>query len=199
MIRFLTFVTVTASLLLLSCDQNMPAQNDPTLASHSPQLLQDRNIKIVPFSESLRNSALSKVVTVSSFVSYDEGGELELDYDYDFEVDIKFEVPQHSISEDAMLKLTIDTDNFVGSFDVNFQPHGIVFDIPACLNIKAKNLDLSSITDPSSIKVYYDNTKTGEWEEMQCDDIVVNLLLGNITVINASIPHFSRYAIGTEY
>ena len=83
--------------------------------------------------------------------------------------------------------------------DATFYPHGITFsgDKPALLNIGAKNVDLSGV-NPNTLRLYYDNEETGQWEEIQTYDIIVKQDEGYVKVINAELWHFSRYAIGAE-
>ncbi len=187
---------VSVLCFVFSCNFNDTLAPEQETQNHPTILKQDKNIKLVPFTKE-RRLQMNKVVEVSDYVTFAEGGELELNYDEDIDIEVSFKIPKYSINQDATLILNIDTDNFVGTFDVNFYPHGITFSNDAILNVEAEDLDLTGI-DPNSVKIYYDNSETGAWEEMTCDSIIVKVNEGKINVINAQIPHFSRYAIGTE-
>ena len=102
-----------------------------------------------------------------------------------------------TISEDAEVSLEIETTELAGGVAVTFEPHGVTFSSPAILNIDAHGLDFTGV-DPNTVDVYYDNPQTGQWELMQRDDLIVDANAGTIQVINAQLPHFSRYAIGAE-
>ncbi len=98
-----------------------------------------------------------------------------------------------TIREDAELVMSLDDQILVANVDVTFSPDGITFSSPALLNIEAKNLDLSGI-DADHINVYYDNPETGEWELMNSYDVIVKVDEGYVKIMDAELPHFSRYA-----
>jgi hypothetical protein len=110
---------------------------------------------------------------------------------------VTLEVPPNAISEDAEFELSLETSELHGGVAVTFEPHGIIFNQPVVLNLIAHGVDFSNV-DPTAINVYYDNSETGQWELMQRDDVLVDAVNGMIQVINAQLPHFSRYAIGME-
>lgn len=107
---------------------------------------------------------------------------------------ITLTVLPETISEDADLTLSVDDQQLVGNVDVVFTPHGITFSQPALLNIEARGLDLSGV-DPSKIDIYCDDTDAGVWEKMERNQVLVDPAAGHIQVIDARIPHFSRYAL----
>ena len=45
------------------------------------------------------------------------------------------------------------------------------------------------------IGCYYDNPEVSEWETMRTYDVIVKEKEGYIKVLDAKIPHFSRYAV----
>ena len=102
-----------------------------------------------------------------------------------------------ALNEDKDISISVDDEQILGDVYLTFGPHGTVFNTPALLNIEAHGLDLSGF-DPSTIQVYYDNTDTGNWELMQSSHIIVNQNEGYIKVVDAQLPHFSRYAIGAD-
>jgi len=178
-------------------------ENDLTAPSFSDQstLKSDNGIKILTISDGL---SLRKVTQISKFINAKEGGVIELihrgsvkDNNEYLEINCRLEIPAKAMDKDADISLTIDDKLFSGAMDVEFSPHGTIFSTPALLSIKAKGLDLEGI-DPQTIGFYYDNQETGEWEEMEYDELKVDVKQGTISVKNAQLPHFSRYAIGTE-
>ena len=151
-----------------------------------------------------KSPSLSKITNVlmqaTEYVTYKDGGELIIDYqgdeDEDADVLVKttFKVFSETISQDAGLVLRMTDALLSGEVDVSFQPHGITFSVPALLNIEATNIDLSGV-NPNNIGIYYVNEDTGEWEEMQTYDIIVKKTEGYLKIVDAEIPHFSRYAV----
>ncbi len=142
------------------------------------------------------NPSLKKVVPVSQKVTREDGGELILDYkglehnNGNVEVKMTLTVLAGAISRDAVLQMGLDDQSFLMSFG----PHGITFSQPALLNIEARNLDLSGV-NPETLTLYYLNSKTDEWVEMQTAAIIVNQEEGYLKFVDARIPHFSRYAV----
>ena len=144
----------------------------------------------------------------SQHVTYTDGGELILEYkgvenpqdgNGNLYVKTTLKVFSQTISEDADLVLRMYDDLSAGNVDVSFEPHGITYSQPALLNIEVLNADLSGLSKgkkSSPLSLYYVNQETGQWERMQTYDIVVNETDGYIKIIDAQIPHFSRYAIG---
>jgi len=95
-----------------------------------------------------------------------------------------------AISRDAVLQMGLDDQSFLMSFG----PHGITFSPPALLNIEARNVDLSGV-NPETLTLYYLDSKTDEWVEMQTAEIIVNQEEGYLKFVDGQIPHFSRYAV----
>ena len=111
--------------------------------------------------------------------------------------EISLEVLPNSIDVTKEIEITLETTELSGGVAVTFQPHGTIFAPDAILNIEAHGVDLSGV-DPNEVDIYYDNQETGNWELMQCDDIIVDAASGTVRVVNARLPHFSRYAIAAD-
>ena len=107
---------------------------------------------------------------------------------------VSLEVLPGSVTEDAELSINLDDEDLSGDVFLTFGPHGTVFNPSALLNIEASGLDLSG-GDPSTIDIFYDNQDTGEWEPMPKETLIVDQNEGYIKVVNAQLPHFSRYAV----
>ena len=111
--------------------------------------------------------------------------------------EVSLQVLPNSIDVDKEIEISIETTELVGGVAVTFQPHGTIFSPDAILNITAHGVDFSGV-NLNNIDVYYDNQETGNWELMQRDDITIDTVNGIIRVINARLPHFSRYAIAED-
>ncbi|MCH7677048.1 hypothetical protein IH879_19165 [candidate division KSB1 bacterium] len=140
--------------------------------------------------------SLKKMIPVSQKVTRKDGGELIIDYkglehnNGNVEVKMTLTVLAGAISRDAVLQMGLDDQSFLMSFG----PHGITFSPPALLNIEARNLDLSGV-NPETLTLYYLDSKTDEWVEMQTAEIIVNQEEGYLKFVDGRIPHFSRYAV----
>lgn len=133
------------------------------------------------------DTGINKLHDLTSYV-----GELELFY-----CRVTLNIPAGSISEDAEVSLSLETSEILGGVSVTFNPHGTTFNSSALLNVEAYGVDFTGV-NPNDVNVFYDNPNTGVWELMQSENITIDVNTGYINVVNAELPHFSRYAIGTE-
>ena len=118
--------------------------------------------------------------------------ETELSY-----AEVSLEVLPNSIDADKEIEITLETTELAGGVAVVFQPHGTLFSPDAILNIVAHGVDFTGI-NPADVDIFYDNQETGQWEAMQRDDINLNVSAGTVTVVNARLPHFSRYGVAAD-
>jgi WD40 repeat protein len=110
---------------------------------------------------------------------------------------VTLDISAGAIDNDDDFSLSLETTELMGGVSVTFGPHGTIFNQPAILNLTAHGVDFSGV-DPNAINIYYDNQETGVWEPMERDDLIIDVNAGTIQVINAQLPHFSRYAVGGE-
>ncbi len=71
-----------------------------------------------------------------------------------------------------------------------FSPHGS-FRRPVIYNLTIQGIDLSNI-DPATVRFVY-MADNGKYYTADCDNIYINKEDGRIQVVNARLPHFSRY------
>ena len=198
--------TATTGLLLTALALSFNAcTEDAPLSSEQQTINPQKELKILTFGNP--NSSLAKKVAVTEKVSKRRGGRLSLKHKYLTEdggkvvVKMSLDVLPGALSKDKELKMEIDDAQFLGNFDVVFSEHGTVFNTPAILNIEVKiwNVDPESL-DLDNLDIYYDNQEAGQWELMPRDEIDIEIRGNNILirVINAKLPHFSRYALGGE-
>ena len=198
--KFVSTLTSAALLAGLAIHFNACTEQSP-MSSPDNQAAETQGLKILKIGDGV--TRLNKIVTASQYVTQTNGGELIIDYkgyehnNGNVNVKMTLKVFNGSISQDAELMMSLDDQGLLGNVDVTFSPHGITFSRPARLDIEAKNLDLSGV-NPDDINIYYDNPETGQWEVMQSYAVIVNEANGYVKVIDAKLPHFSRYAIGAE-
>ncbi|MDW7680447.1 MAG: hypothetical protein SCK70_07765 [bacterium] len=149
--------------------------------------------------------SLRKVHKTEKWIQKDEGGNLELKFkvensdDGELEVEIELKIHENSIPQDCKMAMQLDDEKFLSNLDVIFGPHDLQFSKAADLNIKIRleNMYLNGINQ-DDINVYYFNEEAGYWEEMDCEEILIEVnggVIEKIEVINAKLPHFSRYAL----
>lgn len=103
---------------------------------------------------------------------------------------IKLQVLPASVDTVTTLSVTAKRKRLA----LDFGPHGTVFKHDALLTITAVGLKLKGI-NPEGINVFYYNSESGAWEQVNCDNVIVHEKRGFVRVTNARIPHFSRYAL----
>ena len=146
--------------------------------------------------------SLAKRISVTKRITSKHGGKLVLKHKWmdsngnKVEIKVALEIQKDGISEDAELSLTLDDEQFLGNLDLVFGPHGTVFDKAAELSIKAKGLDLSDF-DEKTLGLYYD-TEDGKWEKRNWEKREVNTEKGEIEIVKAKLPQFSRYALAAQ-
>jgi hypothetical protein len=106
--------------------------------------------------------------------------------------DLSIMFPAGALPADTLISISIDKATFQIDGTVTFGPHGIVFNTPATLTMKADNIDFVKKND--TVNFYYLNNGVMELMPDSYGAFVKktdwNLVAG------AKIPHFSMYAFG---
>jgi hypothetical protein len=87
--------------------------------------------------------------------------------------------------------VTMSVNDQYGTAD--FSPSG-TWSKPVIYNLTIQGLDLASV-DPSKVKFVY-MAPDGKYYAAVCQQIYVEKQSGKMQVINAQLPHFSRYGFG---
>lgn len=193
--RVVTLITTTlmASVLLnfSSCtDDSSP------LSPHSMGIAETGGLNILKIGSG--ENRLNKITSVAQYVTPSEGGVLTLNHHGEtadgeaIDATITLTVAPGAVNEDVQLSMSLDDQ----ALDMQFGPEGTVFSTPALLTVEAYNLDLSVGAD--QISAYYFNPETNGWESISSENVVVMADIGYVKVVNAQLPHFSRYAIGYD-
>ena len=138
---------------------------------------------------------LSKSFGTSAYVTVADGGQLVIDETYTstegktVHAFSSISFAPGCVQEDVNITMDIDDQTGVSTF----MPHQ-VFNTPAILNQTFTGLNLSGI-DVSNLKLYY-MIPDGTYEVMECDQLIIDVATGTITVVNGKIPHFSLYGFG---
>lgn len=106
--------------------------------------------------------------------------------------DLSIMFPAGALQADTLISISIDKRTFQIDGTVTFGPHGIVFNTPARLSMKADNIDF--VKKNGTVNFYYLNNGVMELMPSSWGSFVKktdwNLVAG------AQIPHFSMYAFG---
>ena len=156
-----------------------------------------KHINLISWRDGKR--ALLKSFNTSQYINKADGGTLSISADANdgttnnAEISVDLTILPGAIDISKELSMTFDDTDIA----LTFGPHGTTFSPSALLNLTATGLDLTGV-NPESVELYYENTNTGLWELMPREDIVVIPDQGYIRVVNAELPHFSRYALSNE-
>ncbi len=144
-------------------------------------------------------------ITVSGLITPKKGGTLVLRQGVYAKDDRKKKDKKHSPRQGIALKLrarpgsvdramTVQLTLQNPDIDMEFGPHGAVFNRDLLLNVKAIGLDLTDV-NTETLGIYYVNSETGEWEKAEHARLRVKAAIGFIKILKVRIPHFSRYAL----
>ncbi len=202
---FALIVAAALTFNFFGCNGNSPVTPEVETISKQKGM---HFIKLDDALTSLNNGSL----TVSAWVTEKDGGKLEILHGAAFaegqadttiegdytkvgygtvsNIKVELDVMPCCIKEDVELSMTLD-DQCV---DMEFGPHGTTFLVPILLNITALGLDLREVNE-ETLDLYYDNPETGQWEKVVNEGIEILKSSGYLRVLNAELPHFSRYAV----
>jgi hypothetical protein len=140
------------------------------------------------------NMNVEDVFTISQNIDGTAGGELHLVKSYvasdgqTINIDCRLTVPAENLSFADTRNITMEISNEAG---VDFYPT-MTFDQPVILNYTISGLDLNGV-NPNRVQFYYVD-QNGNLAPTINDGVSVNISSGTLKVINAQLPHFSRWA-----
>jgi hypothetical protein len=103
-------------------------------------------------------------------------------------IDCDLTVPANNHSFSGNRNITMQVSDIAG---VDFYP-SMTFNQPVILNFTITGMDLTGI-DPQDVGFYYVDT-SGNLAPTVNDGVTVDLSSGTLKVVNAQLPHFSRWA-----
>jgi hypothetical protein len=185
--KFLFLATIAASLFYFGCSDL--ATNPNTNPGVSTQSAKNVTWVNLPSQASLdkRNGDFN----ASGFVVGNLGGYLHFNESY---------VGSDGNTVSIEANLTIPAGAFNGAKDIKMQATdfaavdffpSMIFNKPLSLNLKFTGLNLDGV-NPKDINFYYMDTN-GNLVPAANDGVIVDVQTGTLEVINAQIPHFSRY------
>jgi hypothetical protein len=189
--RLLSLSLAALMLILSACQNEGPINGPESPASQNQAKFQPHWIGL-PQNASHQ---LLKTFSTSQLVTVANGGQLTINETYTSTAGTQV----HTFSSIALapgcvqqdVTISMDIDDVTGVS--TFMPHQI-FNFPAILNQTFTGLNLAG-KDVSKIHLYYYGVD-GTWEIMQCDQLIVDVATGTITIVNGRLPHFSVYGYG---
>lgn len=134
------------------------------------------------------NTRLEKDFIVSKTINGAIGGRLDINNNLgSILVTGNLVVPQWAFQTTENIQITFDQS----STYAEYKPSYLQFDTPLILTLKYTNVNLNNV-NPNDIDFYYVDD-FGKLEKVQYDSKTVDVSNRVLEVVNARIPHFSRY------
>ena len=187
--RFILFSALIVAFLITGCDQKEDNQLvEPQAKVTAP--ITNPNWIALPAST---NPTLQKKTKTGKWISGDEESLVEINTGYPtwspyYWVSITANARFQRNSFNGKKFVTMEIDDNGGVAD--FSPSGKFYK-PVIYNLTIQGIDLSGIS-PKNVKFVY-MADDGSYYEAENDGIVVDKHAGKLQVINAKLPHFSRY------
>jgi hypothetical protein len=185
--RKLSYVTALLLLSFVGCMQ----ESNITEPINNIEKTQSKTIIMLPAKADIN---VEDVFTTSQNVSGTAGGQLHLTRSYLgtngnlVTVDCKLTVPANNYAFSNDRNITMQVGSEAG---VDFFP-SMTFSQPVILNYTITGVDLSGV-NPDDVNFYYVDTN-GNLAPTVNDGVTVDLNSGTLNVVNAQLPHFSRWA-----
>ncbi len=142
---------------------------------------------------SAEDQSLQKNVFTGKWICGDEGSNLKINTHYRsfnpfrfIKINALAEIPENSFEGCTFITMSVSDKYGVTTFlpDISFSK-------PVIYNLTITGLNLNGI-DPAAVKFVY-MAPDGEYYEAEYDQLNVDPRTGMLQVINAKLPHFSRY------
>jgi hypothetical protein len=188
MYKYLVILVVLA-LFVIGCtdESNMIAPVDNTVSNN--EVVSNPNWISLPPAE---NQALKKDITVGKMIEGDDESLLEINTGYAggpfgwISITANARFQRYSFEGEKYVTMSINDDFGAATFT----PSG-EFDKPVIYNLTIQGIDLSNV-DPSTVTFVY-MAPDGNYYKAKYQSIYVEKQSGKLQIINAELPHFSRW------
>ena len=165
---------------------------DSPIAHKTPNSCNYSLIKLPPHS----NLSVESIFTKSELITGEEGGVIRINKFYlsysnqIVKIDAKLTIPEDAFTGSVIITMKID-DEYAGAY---FEP-SMTFDKPLEFSLKINGINFSELegttSDSHNFICIADN---GSTKNVTNDGIYLDNFLHGLTVHNAQLNHFSRYA-----
>ena len=184
----LTYLAAILLLTFVGCMQ----ESNITGPVNSIDRTQQKTIIMLPAKADM---SIEDLFTTSQNISGNTGGDIHLVQSYlaingqTVTVDCDLTVPSNNESFQNVRNITMQIG--ADQATVDFYP-SMTFSQPVILNFRITGLDLSGI-NPQNVGFYYLDSN-GNLTPTENEGVIVDASTGTLKVINAKLPHFSRWA-----
>lgn len=179
--KYLFFIALFSVLILLGC--NHEAETTSPLTQSSLEK------KWITLSDNGGLSIEETFTKTKKNASGDRGWNITFDHTFSNGVRAYGDLncPKNAYEGKLTFSFTLSSELTV----VDYYPTPFTFDIPVEYTIIYEGLDLSGV-NPEDVDFYY-ISPSGELVKAQYDRLEVNIAAGRLFVLDAVMPHFSRY------
>jgi hypothetical protein len=138
---------------------------------------------------------LAKIVSQEVLITRALGGDVRVPCTYTttsgnkFELTMTLHFDPMTVPADTTILIKMDTETLVAEFE----PSGIQFDKEATLTATVKGLNLTSVPDDASVKLFYIN---GTECTVMPGEPTIDKVAGSLVLTDGKIKHFSLYGFG---
>ncbi len=155
-----------------------------------------KNLQWLSMKPAHSGAGIESIATTSftETIEGNKGGKIKFNFNFadfggeDVEVKGKLKIPKDAFV--GVMDITIEFND--ASPSVVLSPSGVTFDEELELDIKYKNLNLDGLTENDEIGFAY-IAANGETVMTEYQSLNVNLNKNKVKVVQAEIPHFSRF------
>jgi len=179
------FLLLLPLLLFIGCAES-------PVSSESPENNNDYSLIKLPKKSDL---SLEKIFTETKLINGEEGGVIKIKEFYISEgfqfvkIDAKLTIPKNAFTGSVNITMRIDDDYAAASFEPP-----MAFDKPLDFDLKINGLDLSEMGFAPGTYDFLYIADDGHVETVLNDGIEVDNYLKGLSVKDAQLNHFSRYA-----
>lgn len=200
--KLFSTIVVLAVVMLSGCTDNItnvqqPKSNPESLGKWQQLSALKQNHSYGAANSLSKNEGGSSDWSFSKVINGNSGGEIDFDKEDDngVSVEVSLDFKKNSFDGKKTILVKPDPDNF----NIDFSP-SMNFNKAVRLDFEISGLNLSFLnSNKNKIKVDFAYiTNDGSIEVIKNDGVKINIREGKISVKNAKLDHFSRYAFITK-
>ena len=182
--RNLIIFTTLLTLIVFGCNQD-PEITSPSSSSTNSSIEK----QWITLSDNGGLSIEETFTKTKKNASGDRGWNITFDHTFSSGIRVMgdLECPENAYDGRLTFSFTLNDNETV----IDFDPSPFSFDIPVEYTIIYEGLDLTGV-NPEDVDFYY-VSPSGELVKAEYDRLEVNIATGRLFVLDAKLPHFSRY------
>jgi hypothetical protein len=191
--KYLLYLALVVSVLIAasSCsDFTDPTAPEFTNTSQTEAFTQMEPLRLPKMK---KNISIETIFSVSESINGNVGGTINFFFDYQtvggqtVSVSGVLTIPAGAFSGTKTIDIIVDNEEAI----IDFYPSPTAFSIPLLLNMEYSGLELDE--NAYDFDFYYVDTSDNSYELLSSAGKDVDITLGKLGIVEAVIPHFSRF------